>query len=135
MGKHYHVKAFEKLTAEEPKVPAKRGRPKGKPSLAVALTHELINSKADKVVKKVLAIALDDGHPKQMEALKMCFDRLAPVSVFEKVADAKRNNGIEININMVGPTPTAVVTAPTGHADDSVVDVEAREVGDGESKL
>lgn len=99
---HYTVPAVKALTEEAP-VPRKRGRPKGKPSLAVALTHELINSKADKVVRKVLSIALDDKHPKQMEALKMCFDRLAPVSVFEKVADHNKNKGIEININVVQP--------------------------------
>lgn len=134
MGKHYHVTAFEKLTPESstPKVPAKRGRPKGKPSLAVALTHELINSKAEKVVKKVLEIALTDSHPKQMDALKMCFDRLAPVSVFEKVAEHNKNKGIEININVVGsasPTSVTLEPAPLGGSDGpEVVDVEAREV-------
>lgn len=132
MGKHYHVAAFGKITGEEvaPTVKKKVGRPKGKPSLAVALTHELINSKADKVVRKVLEIALNDEHPKQLEALKMCFERLAPVSVFEKAAEHQKNRGIEININLVGetagPTPTLLTGADVPQAD--VVDVEAREV-------
>jgi hypothetical protein len=138
LGKHFHVTAFEKLTAEdtEPKVPAKRGRPKGKPSLAVALSHELINSKADKVVKKVLEIALNDAHPKQLDALKMCFDRIAPVSVFEKVAEHQKNKGIEININVVG-SPTSIEPlehiAHAGLKAAEVVDVVAREVKHEES--
>lgn len=101
----YKVAAFKKITADPsvPLVPKKRGRPKGKPSLAVALTHELINKKAENVVKKVLEIALDDKHPKQTEMLKLCFDRLAPMSVFEKAAEHQKNNGIEININVVAP--------------------------------
>ena len=129
---HYTTTAVKEIVDPAPK---KRGRPKGKPSLAVALTHELINKKAENVVRKVLAIALDDKHPKQMEALKMCFDRLAPVSVFERAAEANKNKGIEININVVSPngnTPTAVSVSPS--LDDGrsgeVVDVEAKEVTD-----
>jgi hypothetical protein len=105
----YKVAAFKKITHTEPPVPKKRGRPKGKPSLAVALTHELINKKAETVVKKVLEIALNDGHPKQTEMLKLCFDRLAPMSVFEKAAEHQKNSGIEININVVAPKPEAAV--------------------------
>lgn len=129
---HYVSAAVREVLDPAPK---KRGRPKGKPSLAVALTHELINKKAENVVKKVLAIALDDKHPKQMEALKMCFDRLAPVSVFERAAEAKRNTGIEININVVGgtdgSTPMLAVKPPAsdaGKADSEVIDVQATEV-------
>lgn len=124
---HYHVPALAKITGEL-EAPKKRGRPKGKPSLAVALTHELINKKAENVVKKVLAIALDDKHPKQMEALKMCFDRLAPVSVFEKAAEHNKNKGIEININVVQPTAAG---GGDGALHD-VVEIQAKEVpGDG----
>lgn len=36
------------------------------------------------VTRKVLAIALDDEHPGQMAALKMCWDRQMPVSIFEE---------------------------------------------------
>lgn len=124
---HYHVPALAKITGTEVEAPKKRGRPKGKPSLAVALTHELINKKAENVVKKVLAIALDDKHPKQMEALKMCFDRLAPVSVFEKAAEHQKNKGIEININVVQPGNGPAQTA------SDVIEVQAKEVTDGGS--
>lgn len=131
---HYVSAAVREVLDPAPK---KRGRPKGKPSLAVALTHELINKKAENVVKKVLAIALDDKHPKQMDALKMCFDRLAPMSVFERAAEAKRNTGIEININVVGGTDGSTsissVQPPSlvdGKVDNEVIDVQATEVTD-----
>jgi hypothetical protein len=122
----YKVAAFHKITSD-PSVPApakKRGRPKGKPSLAVALTHELINKKAESVVKKVLEIALHDGHPKQAEMLKLCFDRLAPLSVFEKVAEHDKNKGIDITINVVNPIPSGVV------ATADVIDIVAVEKKD-----
>ena len=126
---HYVAAAVKEVLEPAPK---KRGRPKGKPSLAVALTHELINKKAENVVKKVLQIALDDKHPKQLEALKMCFDRLAPMSVFERAAEHQKNKGIEININVVSPTGNTsgtLGTAPlVGVAADTVIDVEATEV-------
>lgn len=131
---HYVSAAVREVLDPAPK---KRGRPKGKPSLAVALTHELINKKAENVVKKVLQIALDDKHPKQLDALKMCFDRLAPMSVFERAAEHQKNKGIEININVVGSTDgnTSIpaIKAPTsdvGRPVSEVIDVEATEVTD-----
>ena len=43
---------------------------------------------------------MDDGHQGQMAALKMCLDRMLPLSLFEK--DAKRgSNAITINITGV----------------------------------
>jgi hypothetical protein len=44
---------------------------------------------------------LNDEHPGQIAALKMCVDRQLPLSLFEK--DAKRgSNAITINITGVG---------------------------------
>lgn len=135
---HYVSAAVREVLDPAPK---KRGRPKGKPSLAVALTHELINKKAENVVKKVLQIALDDKHPKQLDALKMCFDRLAPMSVFERAAEHNKNKGIEININVVGAdgnTSISAIQPPvlvTGKVDSEVIDVEATEVTDVKPEL
>lgn len=49
------------------------------------------------VTKKILAIALDDDHPGQMSALKMCWDRQLPTSVFDS-PEAKAQMG---NITIV----------------------------------
>ena len=39
------------------------------------LKRMLIEGQGEHVVQKVLDIALEDGHPGQMAALKMCMDR------------------------------------------------------------
>lgn len=71
-----------------------------------------------KVIRKVLEIALDDGHPGQMTALKMCLDRQLPISSFE---EAKGANRTAIQINITGIEPT--VTLDSADTSD-VIDVE-----------
>jgi len=53
------------------------------------------------VIRKVIAIALDDAHPGQLAALKMCIDRQLPMSVFEDKKDGART-AITISITGVG---------------------------------
>lgn len=60
----------------------------------------LIEGKGQEVVQKVIQIALEDGHPGQMAALKLCMERALPVSMFEKTA-AQRS---AINITISGLT-------------------------------
>jgi hypothetical protein len=43
----------------------------------------LSDHNASSVLQKVLSIAYNDEHPGQMTALKMCFDRMLPQSMFE----------------------------------------------------
>ena len=57
---------------------------------------------AKKVINKVIAIALEDGHPVQSAALKMCMDRVLPVSYFDKKNDAGGRNQVSITITGVG---------------------------------
>lgn len=64
------------------------------------LKKMLIEGQGEQVVQKVLDIALEDGHPGQMAALKMCMDRALPASMFEKTA-AQRS---AINITITGLT-------------------------------
>ena len=61
----------------------------------------LLDEKAEEVVKKVIEIALSDEHPVQSAALKMCMDRLLPVSEFEKAGGGTRPT---VNINITGLT-------------------------------
>ncbi len=71
------------------------------------LKQMLIESKGEHVVQKVIDIALDDGHPSQMAALKMCMDRALPVSLFEKTS--AQRNAVTINITgLNAPTPTII---------------------------
>ena len=98
-----------------------KGRPKGSGKLTMAkfadakplamlpktenqrvkeLKELLINSAGVNVVQKTVQIALDDDHPAQMAALKLCMDRMLPVTLFEK--EGKQRSAITINITGIG---------------------------------
>ena len=122
----------------------KAGRPKGvfglkrqiqeyarNPDLALPKTDSqrikdlkdmLIKSSGKDVVEKMISIALNDNHPAQMAAIKMCVDRTLPVSMFEK--DKSQRSAIHINITGIG-APT-VVASDANASDDDIVDIEAK---------
>jgi hypothetical protein len=98
-----------------------KGRPKGSGKLTMAkyadakplamlpktenqrvreLKDLLINSAGVNVVQKTVQIALDDDHPAQMAALKLCMDRMLPVTLFEK--EGKQRSAVTINITGIG---------------------------------
>jgi hypothetical protein len=58
------------------------------------------------VAQKVIEIALNDEHPHQLVALKMCLDRTLPVSLFEK--DKSQRSAVTINITGLGQEPIIV---------------------------
>ena len=92
----------------------KKGRPKGSVKLTlqrVANNPELLKTDGDKlkelkgllissrgkdVVEKALEIAMNDEHPHQGAMIKLCMDRLLPVSLFEK--DKSQRSVVTINI-------------------------------------
>jgi hypothetical protein len=77
----------------------------------------MIRSGGKDVAQKVIEIALNDEHPHQLVALKMCLDRTLPVSLFEK--DKSQRSAVTINITGLGQEPTVIDTIP-------VDDVEAK---------
>ena len=129
--------------APQPQLDKKKaGRPKGifglkrqiqeyarNPELALPKTDSqrikdlrdmLIRSSGKDVVEKMISIALNDNHPAQMAAIKMCVDRTLPVSMFEK--DKSQRSAVTINITGIGaPTVAATVIEP-----DDIQDVEAK---------
>lgn len=74
-----------------------RGRPKGDAGRLAELKARLLATSGERVINKVIEVAMTDGHPGQTAALKMCMDRVLPISMFEKdkTGGAK---GITINI-------------------------------------
>jgi hypothetical protein len=60
----------------------------------------LLSDKGTNVVAKVIDIALDDTHPGQMAALKMCMDRTLPASMFDK--EKTQRGSVTINITGIG---------------------------------
>jgi hypothetical protein len=77
----------------------------------------MIRSGGKDVAQKVIEIALNDEHPHQLVALKMCLDRTLPVSLFEK--DKSQRSAVTINITGLGQEPTVIDATP-------VDDVEAK---------
>jgi len=84
------------------------GRPKGDAARINELKARLLATSGDKVIAKVIEIALEDGHPVQSAALKMCMDRVLPVSYFDKKNDTGGRNAVSITITGVGGDTTIV---------------------------
>ena len=93
------------------------GRPKGDAARINELKARLLATSGDKVISKVIQIALEDGHPVQSAALKMCMDRVLPVSYFDKKNDTGGRNAVSITITGIGGDTTIV--GNTGN-DDAV---------------
>ena len=70
------------------------------------LKEIIIRSSGKDVVEKVVQIALTDGHPGQMAAIKMCMDRALPISLFEK--GSAQRNAVTINITGLGGEPLLI---------------------------
>ncbi|NBR23282.1 MAG: hypothetical protein EBU08_05800 [Micrococcales bacterium] len=70
------------------------------------LKEIIIRSSGKDVVEKVVQIALTDGHPGQMAAIKMCMDRALPISLFEKASSQR--NAVTINITGLGGEPITI---------------------------
>jgi hypothetical protein len=113
-----------------------RGRPKGSVKMTIQrfadnpplvlpktdhqrlkeLKELMIRSGGKDVAQKVIEIALNDDHPHQLVALKMCLDRTLPVSLFEK--DKSQRSAVTISITGIGVEPMVV--------DTNAEDVEAK---------
>lgn len=102
----------------------KPGRPKGStkmniqryadnPGLALPKTEHqkiqelkqlLLNSAGSNVLHKAIEIAMNDEHPSQGAMIKLCMDRMLPVSIFEK--EKNQRSAIQINITTLDNSPT-----------------------------
>lgn len=59
------------------------------------------------VIRKVLEIAMNDEHPGQINALKMCMDRMLPTAMFEPKKGGNRT-AVQINITGIGDSPIVI---------------------------
>jgi hypothetical protein len=103
---------------ESKKKPGKLGRPQGDNGRIQELKARLLATTGDKVINKIVSIAMDDTHNGQMAALKMCMDRVLPTSLFEKDAKGQRN-AVTINITGIGDAKVEAA---------EIVDVEVTDV-------
>lgn len=84
------------------KKPGTVGRPVGDTGRIAELKARLLATTGDKVINKIVQIAMTDGHPVQCAALKMCIDRVLPLSYFEKDKQGGSIPQISINITSLG---------------------------------
>lgn len=82
-----------------------RGRPPGEAARIKEFYARLLSTSGDKVVQTVLRKALDDDDKDQVACLKMCIDRLLPMSYFEKEKGSGRN-AVNITISGIGGSTT-----------------------------
>lgn len=99
------------------------GRPQGDSGRIQELKARLLATTGDKVINKIVEIAMTDGHPVQGAALKMCIDRVLPLSYFDK--DKQGGSVPQISINITGISSPTVETAEV--IDTGIIDVESRE--------
>ena len=73
---------------------------------ALEIKALLLRGSGKTVVQKVIDIALNDEHPGQMAAIKMCIDRTLPVSMFEQ--HKSHRSAVTISITGLGQAPTVI---------------------------
>lgn len=88
-----------KTDIEAKKNRGKVGRPVGDAGRIKEFKARLLATSGDKVISKIIEVAMDDGHSGQIAALKMCMDRVLPLSYFEKEKGASGTPQISINIS------------------------------------
>lgn len=77
------------------------GRPPGEAARIKEFYARLLSTSGEKVIETVLRKAMDDDDKDQVACLKMCMDRLLPVSHFEKQGQG-RSNAIQVQIVTTG---------------------------------
>ena len=66
----------------------------------------LLRGAGKNVAQKVIDIALNDDHPGQMVAIKMCLDRTLPISMFDQ--GKTQRSAVTINITGIGGDTTPI---------------------------
>ena len=97
----------------------KVGRPAGDAARINEFKARLLGTSGDKIIETLIHKALDPNDKDQIAALKMCVDRVLPLSMF----DAAKNSGTtpQISINITGlnnPTVDAGVVDMIESSDD-----------------
>jgi hypothetical protein len=80
-----------------------------KERMAIFKRKLLTEKNGNAVISKVIEIALNDEHPGQSAALKMCLDRFLPTSLFEEKKAGGERAAIQINISGIGEANTNVI--------------------------
>ena len=100
----------------------KIGRPVGQAARIEEFKSFLMGDNGPVLMSKLVVIALNDNHPGQMSALKMCIDRVLPLSHFDKATNGGQSPTISINISGLTNSTATVVGSQGVFSDDDVID-------------
>lgn len=92
------------------------GRPPGEAARIKEFHARLLATSGETVINTIITKALDNDDKDQVACLKMCIDRVLPMSYFDKGKDAGRGS-VNIQISMVGDAKADII-------DDEVTDIE-----------
>ncbi len=98
------------------------GRPPGDAARINEFKARLLATSGDHVISKIIQIAQDDEHPGQMAALKMCMDRVLPLSYFEKDKTSGGKSAVQITIT--GVNGNTVISGGEEEEQGDIIDVQ-----------
>jgi len=87
------------------------GRPPGEASRIKEFHARLLATSGETVINTIITKALDNDDKDQVACLKMCIDRVLPMSYFDKGKDTGRGS-VNIQISMVGDKQAEVIEEP-----------------------
>ena len=100
----------------------KRGRPPGEAARIKEFTASLLLTHSNAIIRKIVHKALDDNDKDQIAALKMCVDRMLPVSYFEDKGPASGAKAITINITGVNDKPVEMIEHEPVDVETTLID-------------
>lgn len=100
----------------------KVGRPAGDAARINEFKARLLATAGDRVIDKIIHVALDDEHPGQMAALKMCMDRVLPMSYFDK--DKAGMGKSQVSITITGVSGETTIVGSNNEQEGEVYDHE-----------
>lgn len=108
------VKVKKGVTAQARKSGLKPGRPPASktytpndPKRLQELKNHLMGTKGELIIKAIINKALDPEDQDQIACMKMCIDRILPISMFEK--GAGKSNAVTIQIVNTGESKTRII--------------------------
>ena len=117
-----------KTTITEIKEKRSVGRPKGDKAIMDEYRMRMLASpKSAKVLEKVYEVALSDGHPGQMAAMKLVLDRIVPASAFDTTKSAGGTPQISINITGLNSPTVDTVEQVYDVSDVQIKDIDNNE--------
>jgi len=97
----------------------KVGRPAGDSARIAEFKARLLGTSGDKIIETLIHKALDPNDKDQIAALKMCVDRVLPLSMFDAAKNSGQSPQISINITGLNSPTVDADVVDMGEVDES----------------